>query len=264
MRPRCWVVFGVFALLVMPAFARKHETGFLDRTVSVSGADYKYQVFVPANWDKHKKWPVLLFLHGAGERGDDGILQTEVGIGHAIREGAARFPLVVVMPQCRKDHVWTEPEMQSQALAALENSIKEFNGDRKRVYLTGISMGGYGTWDLGARYPERFAALAPVCGGIRGLEQFPQIGVSLAKDPKVADPYAATAERIGHTPVWVFHGGADDTVPVEGSRKMVEALRSAGGNVKYTEYPGVAHNSWDSAYGEAGFVEWLLSHSLAR
>lgn len=248
----------------MPAFAKKHETGFLDRTVSVGSAEYKYQVFVPANWDKHKKWPVLLFLHGAGERGDDGILQTDVGIGHAIREHAARFPLIIVIPQCRKNHVWTEPEMQAQALAALDQSTKEFNGDRNRVYLSGISMGGYGTWDIAARYPGKFAAFAPVCGGIRGLEDYPQIGVSLAKDPRVSDPYAETANRIGKTPVWVFHGAADDTVPVEGSRKMVKALRSVGGNVTYTEYPGVGHNSWDAAYAEPNFVLWLLSQSLRR
>jgi predicted peptidase len=248
----------------MPAFAKRNEAGFLDRTVSVDGAEYKYQVFVPASWDKHKKWPELLFLHGAGERGDDGLLQTDVGIGHAIREHASRFEFIIVMPQCRKNHVWTEPEMETQALAALEQSMKEFNGDSNRVYLSGISMGGYGTWDMAARYPGKFAAFAPVCGGIRGLEDYPQIGVSLAKNPKVADPYAETAKRIGRTPVWVFHGAADDTVPVEGSRKMVEALRSAGGNVTYTEYPGVGHNSWDNAFAEPNFVPWLLSQSLRR
>ena len=248
----------------MPALAKKNETGFLDRTVSMGGAEYRYQVFVPAIWDKHKKWPVLLFLHGAGERGDDGLLQTDVGIGHAVRQYADRFPFIVVMPQCRKEHVWTEPDMQSQALAALENSIKEFNGDRKRTYLSGISMGGYGTWDLGARCPGKFAALAPVCGGIRGLQDFPQIAVGFAKDPRIADPYAETTKRIGNTPVWVFHGSADDAVPVGESRKMVESLKSAGGNVRYTEYPGVGHNSWDSAYSEAEFIPWLLSHSLQR
>lgn len=246
----------------MPAFAKKQETGFLDRTVSVKGIEYKYQVFVPANWDKHKKWPVLLFLHGAGERGDDGMLQTDVGIGHAIREDASRFPLIIVIPQCRKDHVWTEPDMQAQALAALDHSIREFNGDSRRIYLSGISMGGYGTWDLGAHYPGKFGALAPVCGGIRGLQDFPQIAVGFAKDPTIADPYAETAKRIGKTPVWIFHGSADDAVPVEESRKMVDALRSAGGHVKYTEYPGVGHNSWDRAYAESDFVPWLLSQSL--
>lgn len=255
---------GAFAVLVMPGFAKKHQTGFLDRTVTLGGTEYRYQVFVPGAWNKHKKWPVLLFLHGAGERGSDGLLQTDVGIGHAIRQYASDFDLIIVMPQCRTDHVWTEAAMQAQALAALENSIKEFNGDRRRIYLSGISMGGYGTWDLAAQKPGEFAALVPVCGGIRGLPRFPQIGVALAKDPQISDPYAETAKRIGQTPVWVFHGSADESVPVEESRKMAEALRNAGGNVKYTEYPGVGHNSWDKAYSEPDFLKWLLQQSLGN
>ena len=260
--PRLLALACVLFLFMPAALAKNRNTGFLDRIVTVDGTTYKYQVFVPASWDKHQKAPVLLFLHGAGERGDDGVLQTDIGIGHAIREHAAQFEMIVVMPQCRKEHVWTETAMQAQALGALEQSMKEFNGDRSRVYLSGISMGGYGTWDIAAHYPGKFAAVVPVCGGIRGLEHYPQIGVSLAKDPKISDPYAETAKRIGTTPLWVFHGGADDTVPVEGSRQMVEALRKAGGNVKYTEYPGVGHNSWDKAYAEPDFVPWLLSQSL--
>jgi len=248
----------------LPVLAKKTETGFLDRTVSAGGITYRYQVFVPANFDPHKKWPVILFLHGAGERGDNGLLQTDVGLGHAIRNSPADLPFVVVMPQCRTDRHWMDPEMQAQALAALDASIKEFNGDRDRVYLTGISMGGYGTWDLAAKYPGKFAALIPICGGILGPERFPQLHVSLADDPKITDPYAETARRIGKTPVWIFHGMEDDTVPVEESRKMARALEAASGNVRYTEYPGVSHNSWDRAYAEPGLVSWLLQQKLSR
>src|SRR5437899_11371855 len=115
--------FCCFALLAS-AHARKSETGFLNRTVNTGGSTYRYQVFVPANWDKHKKWPVLLFLHGAGERGEDGLLQTEVGLAHAIREHAGNFAFVVVMPQCPKGKLWTEPQMETQALAALDRSMK--------------------------------------------------------------------------------------------------------------------------------------------
>lgn len=256
-------MLGCFLFVLMSsALAKKSETGFLDRTVDVGGTTYKYQVFVPAAWDKHKKWPILLFLHGAGERGDDGLLQTDVGIGHAIREHGARFPLIVVMPQCRTGHVWTEPDMEAQALAALESSLAEFHADHDRVYLSGISMGGYGTWDLAAQYPKKFAAFAPVCGGIYGPERFPQIAVSLVKNGKTSDPYTETARRIGKTPVWVFHGAVDEAVPVEESRKMVNALRSSGADVKYSEYPGVGHNSWDRAFAEADFVPWLLQQSL--
>jgi len=249
--------FCCFALLAS-AHARKSETGFLNRTVNTGGSTYRYQVFVPANWDKHKKWPVLLFLHGAGERGEDGLLQTEVGIGHAIRTGAAQFQFIVVMPQCWTNKLWTDSGMQGQALTALEQSIKEFHGDRDRVYLSGLSMGGYGTWDLAAKYPGKFAALAVICGGIHGPQRFQELHVSLVDVPKVTDPYAEVARRIGKTPVWIFHGDADPAVPVEESRKMVEALRAANANMKYSEYPGVGHNSWDKAYAAPEFIPWLL------
>jgi predicted peptidase len=248
----------------LPVLAKKRDTGFLDRAVSLGGVTYKYQVFVPANFDPHKKWPLVLFLHGAGERGDNGLLQTDVGIGHAIRKYARDFPFVVVMPQCRADRTWTAREMQAQALAALDESMKEFHGDRERVYLTGISMGGYGTWDLAAKYPGKFAALVPICGGIHGPERFPQLHVSLVDDASVSDPYGETARRIGKTPVWIFHGAEDESVPVEESRKMARALEAEHANVRYTEYPGVGHVSWDRAYAEPGLMEWILEQRLGK
>ncbi len=259
------VLLLAFSLLTT-AFARKQETGFLDRTISVGGETYRYQVFVPNNWNKHQKWPVILFLHGYGERGVTGLLQTDVGIGHAIRKYPGELPFIVVMPQCRADKattVWTnDPAMEQQALAALDASIHEFHGDPNRVYLTGLSMGGYATWDLAAKYPHRFAAYAPICGGIHGPPEYPEVGVALAKDPKISDPYAETARLIGSTPVWMFHGDADPSVPVEESRKMYAALQAAHANVKYTEYPGVPHNSWDKAYAEPDLFPWLLQHKL--
>lgn len=228
------------------------ETGFLDRTVEVGGVKYRYQVYVPSDWTGSKRWPVVLFLHGAGERGDDGLLQTQVGLATAVRLDSRRFPAVVVMPQCRRNSWWTEPAMEAQALKALEKSLKEFKGDPDRVYLTGLSMGGYGTWGLASKYPGRFAALAPICGGVRA----PRRGT---ETPQEADPYSPVAASVGKTPVWIFHGGADKTVPVTESRNMNEALKAAGGNVKYTEYEGVGHNSWDKAYMEPEFMPWLLA-----
>ncbi|PYV59612.1 MAG: hypothetical protein DMG91_00760 [Acidobacteria bacterium] len=248
----------ITALFALPAFAGRAQTGFLNRTVMEAGEEYRYQVYVPADWNDHKKWPVILFLHGAGERGDDGLLQSDVGLGHAIRKNAAAFPFIVVMPQCRKGKVWTQPDMEAQALGALDRSIKEFHGDRERVYLTGLSMGGFGTWDLAAKYPGRFAAYVVICGGISPLPQLPEIAVSLAKEHKVADPYAETARLVGKTPVWIFHGDADPAVPVEESRKMKAALEAAHANVRYTEYAGVGHESWDNAYAEPDLVPWLL------
>jgi predicted peptidase len=248
----------ITALFALPAFAGRAQTGFLNRTVMEAGEEYRYQVYVPADWNDHKKWPVILFLHGAGERGDDGLLQSDVGLGHAIRKNAAAFPFIVVMPQCRKGKVWTQPDMEAQALEALDRSIKEFHGDRERVYLTGLSMGGFGTWDLAAKYPGRFAAYVVICGGISPLPQLPEIAVTLAKEHKVADPYAETARLVGKTPVWIFHGDADPAVPVEESRKMKAALEAAHANVRYTEYAGVGHESWDNAYAEPDLVPWLL------
>lgn len=253
-----------FVLSAVSAFARKQDTGFLNRTVKVSGTTYLYQVFVPNNWTKKQKWPVILFLHGSGERGETGLPQTDVGIGRAIRMSEKPMPFVVVMPQCRPDKTWTMPEMEAQALAALDETVKEFHGDPERVYLTGLSMGGYGTWDIAARYPGKFAAYVPVCGGLEGKSDYPAIGGSLAKDASIPDPYAETARRIGKTPVWIFHGDSDTSVPVEESRKMAEALKAEGANYKYTEYPGVGHNSWDKAYAEPELVPWLLEQKLQK
>lgn len=253
-------------LLAASLTAEAAETGFLNRTVRIGSETYRYQVFVPGGWDKKQKWPVILFLHGAGERGDDGLVQTEVGIGTAIRRGVARFPAIIVMPQCRKNVWWTEDAMQSQALGALEQSIKEFNGDRERLYLTGISMGGYGTWGIATKYPGKFAALAPVCGGIRIPRAVRPADARASQEaaPETStDLYAEAAKKIGSTPVWIFHGGADRVVPTEESQRMNEALKAAGGSVKYTEYENVGHNSWDKAYAEPELMKWLLSQKLA-
>jgi predicted peptidase len=253
----------VIAMGVSFAAVTPHETGFLNRKVTVDGAEYRYVVYVPPDWSAERKWPAVLFLHGAGERGDDGLVQSEVGLGGAIRRHVDRFPAVVVMPQCRRGVWWTEPAMMAQALAALEQTMKEFNGDTDRVYLTGLSMGGYGTWGLAARYPGKFAALAPVCGGIRLPARVAAQSQPQPEDP-AADPYEEAAKKVGSTPAWVFHGGADPTVPVTESRKMVEAIKAAGGNTRYTEYEGVGHNSWDKAYNEPEFPAWMFSQRLAK
>jgi len=267
---RTYLLVMLMLLVAGESFARQ-ETGFLNRTLRLNGVEYRYVVYVPANWTKHQKWPVILFLHGAGERGSDGLAQTQVGIGGALRFHPERYPFIVVMPQCAKNQSWTQRDMQEQALAALERSIKEFKGDRERIYLSGLSMGGYGTWDIAAQQTKRFAALVVICGGLRvppgarsmaATDALSHISTALAADAGVADPYVETARRIGATPVWIFHGDADPTVSVEESRKMNAALLAAGGNVRYTEYPGVGHNSWDKAFGEPELPTWLLAQKL--
>jgi predicted peptidase len=257
------LLFRSLALLFALAaagLAAPPETGFLNRTVAVDGVTYRYQVFLPANWSPDQKWPIVLFLHGAGERGDDGLAQTDVGLGHALRRFPDRYPAVVVMPQCRNDKFWSEPAMQAQALAALERSSKEFNGDAARTYLTGLSLGGYGTWAIAVHHPGRFAAIAPVCGGV--VAPGSVRGIMPELESEGGDPYTTAAKRVGSTPMWIFHGDADKTVPVTESQKMNAAVKAAGGDVRYTEYPGVNHNSWDKAYAEPEFPKWLLSQRL--
>lgn len=246
------------SLLAAPASAKKTETGFLDRTISIAGTEYKYQVFVPENWTNKQKWPVILFLHGAGERGDDGLIQTEVGIGTAIRRYRDRFPAVVVMPQCRKNVWWAESSMADVAMATLAVAQKEFHGDPDRTYLTGLSMGGYGTWYLAGKYPGKFAAIVPICGGIL----VPDMARMQSADDSA--PYTEAAKKIGsQTPVWIFHGADDPTVPVTESRRMNDAMKALGGEVHYTEYPGVGHNSWEKAYAEPELLTWMLSKTMS-
>jgi predicted peptidase len=256
---------SLYLLIPVPARAKKTDTGFLDRTLTLQGVTYKYQVFIPEAWTPHQKWPVILALHGAGERGDDGMLQTDVGMGTAIRTNRSGIEAIVVMPQCRKNLWWTLPPMDDLAMSALQEATKEFHGDTQRTYLTGLSMGGFGAWYLAEKYPGRFAALIVICGGIRppaaALNAYPDLAkVTPPDSPK---SYSTAAARVGKIPVWIFHGADDNTVPVAESQRMNEAMKQIGAEVHYTEYPGVGHASWDRAYDEPKLFPWLFSKSLA-
>jgi predicted peptidase len=248
--------------------APRIETGFLDREVKLDSVSYRYQVYVPINYTQSKLYPVILFLHGFGEGGKDGLLQTQVGLGPAIRQARERFPFIVVFPQARLGQLWTG-EMATLALKILDQTDEEFNGDPQRLYLTGISMGGFGTWYVATRAPHKFAAIVPICGFVNvkqlaipaerktvNLEDIP-----FAESP---DPYVAVATQISKVPTWIFHGGADLVVPPDESRKMFQALKALGCDVKYTEYDGVGHDSWDKAYAEPNLVPWLLSHRRSQ
>jgi predicted peptidase len=278
----CVVSLAVALAFAPRSAARSKETGFLDRTVSLHGTTYKYQVFVPESWSPRQRWPIILFLHGAGERGSDGLLQTDIGLPNAIRHDRTRFPTVVVMPQCPIKHWWTEPEMEEMALASLRAASKEFMGDPRRTYLTGLSMGGYGSWNIASRYPGKFAAVVAICGGIIPPQHLFNTEPELAKltYPDVPKSYADVAQRIGKTPVWIFHGGDDPVVPVTQSRHMAEAMKATLGQSKdytrppratgtlpeviYTEYAGIGHDSWDKAYADPDLMPWLLSWSLPK
>jgi predicted peptidase len=263
-RPKLLALIIIGLSVAIPAQAKKRETGFLDRTITLQGVTYKYQVFVPEEWTPHQKWPIILFLHGSGERGDDGLQETDVGIGTAIRSNRSVMPAIVVMPQCEKNVWWIQPPMDDLAMASLEAASKEFHGDEKRTYLTGLSMGGYGTWYLAEKYPNKFAALVVICGGIRPAAAALKKDPALVKWTPADDPksYSDAAAKIGKTPVWIFHGADDDIVPVTESRRMYAALKQAGADAHYTEYPGVKHNCWDKAYDEPKLFPWLFAQSL--
>ncbi len=262
---RASIIF-VFLCLLAPlaAYARKRDTGFIDRTTTIQGIQYKYQVFIPEDWTPHRKWPVILFLHGAGERGDDGLLETDVGIGTAIRTDRATFEAIIVMPQCEKKHWWMLPPMDELAMAALAEATREFHGDPHRTYLNGLSMGGYGAWHLAQQHPGTFAALVVICGGIRPSATAQKAIPALAKvtPPDSPKSYLDAAQRIGKVPVWIFHGADDKIVPVSESQRMSEAMKQIGAEVRYTEFPGVGHASWNKAYDEPTLFPWLFSKSL--
>jgi len=253
-------VAAAFLFAASTLAAQKVETGFLDRAVVVNNTEYRYQVFVPREFTRSKTWPVIIVLHGGGTYGNDGIRPTDGGFGRVIRSSRDGFTAIVIFPQAHADRTpgW-QLEGGEAAMAALKRSIKEFKGDPKRVVLTGGSAGGNGTWFLASRYPERFAAIVPICGfiskfkGVSSGVEYPALAPA-----EVADPYAFIAKKVASIPVWIFHGEADKTVSVGESRKMAAALKAVGANVQYTELPGVDHNAWDPAYIRADLIEWML------
>jgi predicted peptidase len=235
------------------------EPKFLERSVRIHERTYRYRVWLPRHYTKLHRWPVILFLHGSGERGEDNLRQLTIGLPALLARDPSRYRAIVVLPQCRPEHEWYG-EMEQQALAALDQSIKEFRGDRHRVYLTGISMGGAGAWYF-ARHPERYAAVVPVSSEVTRQpdDPFPQpLPPDLAVILASPDPFAALAAKLGKTPVWASHGSDDSVIPVVQARRMVAALRANKGNVRYTEYAGSGHDIWDRAYEEPALAEWLF------
>lgn len=199
------------------------------------------------------KYPLVLFLHGAGERGND----NEVQIIHikSLFENVSnqnKYPCFVVAPQCPKEYKWVDVDWAAKkslipkhaswplfsTMDLLDYLIEKYPIDTSRIYVTGLSMGGYGTWDIISRCPNKFAAAVPICGG--GDENM--------------------AKEIKHIPIWAFHGAIDNLVPVERTRNMIEAIKKAGGNPKYSEYKGVRHGSWVKAYKEKQLLEWMFAH----
>ena len=206
--------------------------------IGTKEASVHYWIFLPKSYDKKKSLPLMLFLHGAGERGDNLNQVKKWGPPKRVSE-KADFPFVVISPQCPKNKRWDVAQLHSLVThVATTHKI-----DRSRMYCTGLSMGGYGTWAMIAKYPKLFAAAVPICGG--------------------GDP--STAKKIIGMPIWAFHGGADRVVPPTRSQAMIDAIHKANGqNAKLTIYPGVNHNSWTRTYSHAKVYEWMLSHAPVK
>jgi len=237
--------------------APRSPTGFLDRATIYQGATYRYQVYVPPDYTPDRPWPVILFLHGAGERGTDGLRPTHTGLAGAIRWHRERFPAVVVFPQVAWPDSFWAGAAETIALQALDAAAAEFRGDPDRVYLTGLSMGGFGTWRTAAEQPDRFAAFVVAAGGLP--DPLP-VGAPAA----VPDPHGYVASRVAHLPAWVFHGGADSATLAD-ARLIVEALRRLDADVRYTEFADAGHDeSWQRAYDDPALWQWLFAQRRSR
>ena len=202
---------------------------------------YDYLIYLPENYTgRDKKFPLMLFLHGAGERGDNLELVKQHGPPKLAAAGKS-FPFIVVSPQCPENEIW-DAEVLLRLVRSIEN---QYRVDSGRIYVTGLSMGGFGTWSLIARAPEKFAAAAPVCGGGNFIEFV--LGSKETKD------------ALKSLPIWVFHGGADGVVKVSEAYRMVSLLERGAREIKLKVYPGVGHNSWTETYNNPALYEWFLS-----
>lgn len=195
---------------------------------------YNYLLFLPdCNGIPQPLLPTILFLHGAGERGSDLDEVKKHGVAKIVEE-QLDFPFIVISPQCPRDQYWSVEKLS----VLVDEVIASYPVDLDRVYLTGLSMGGYGTWHLAAAQPQRFAAIAPICGGGNPTQ----------------------AAKLKNLPVWAFHGAKDDVVPLSESEIMVFALQGCGGNVKFTVYPEAKHDSWAQTYNNPELYQWFLQH----
>ncbi|MCM5662854.1 carboxylesterase family protein [Galbibacter mesophilus] len=241
------------------------QHGLYEKSNFVKDGDtLRYRIMLPKNFTEGKEYPLVLFLHGAGERGSDNESQLTHGSSlFASEENRENFPAIVIFPQCPKDSYWSNADVDrspeggvklvfsdgkepTKALGLTMNLLDDFLEKpfvkKDQVYVVGLSMGGMGTFEILSRKPETFAAAIPICGG--GREE--------------------AVKRYAKTPIWVFHGALDNVVSPLHSVKMVEALLEAGGKPKFTLYDNANHNSWDPAFAEPDFLKWLFSNTLTK
>lgn len=254
------IILPFFLLIIFGTTALAQNLGLYEKHLLVQNTDtLPYRLLLPENYDASKKYPLIFFMHGAGERGSDNEIQLVHGARLFLKEDVRKnFPAIVVFPQCPKHSYWSSVKMQpdqsgkrtfsfsrnteptiamKMANDLLHQVIKQYRVQKKKVYVGGLSMGGMGTFEIAWRNPKLFAAAFPICGG--------------------GDP--ATAKDIRKINWWVFHGAKDDIVPPAYSETMVTALKAAKADVKYTLYPNANHNSWDPAFAEPDLLPWLFS-----
>lgn len=232
--PGTWfrLAVGCLSSLGCGMAAADQQDKHFEKEITVT-VKLNYLLFLPEGYaESDKKWPLILFLHGAGESGAD-LEKVKKHGPPKIVEAKPDFPFIVVSPQSRR-RGWNPDALR----ALLDEVLADYRVDRDRVYLTGLSMGGFGTWMLAADHPDYFAAIVPICGG--------------------GD--AADARTLKNLPIWVFHGAKDEAVPLKRSEEMVKALKEAGADVKFTVYPEAAHDSWTETYNNPELYQWLLSH----
>lgn len=250
-------VISILALFIfLSSTAHSQQMNLFDKLLFTSKNDtLPYRLLKPVSPASMENFPLVIFLHGAGERGND----NEAQIKHITElfteeRNRGKYPCYVLAPQCPKNEWWAKPEKKGDEtmlskkptppmqmlIGLIEKITKEYRIDQSRIYISGLSMGGYGTWDLLARFPEKFAAAVPICGG----------GATLS------------AKTFKHVPIWAFHGALDEVVPPQESRKMIASLQMAGGTPGYTEYPDIEHDSWVQAYREPHLIPWLFEQKV--
>ena len=249
-QPATCLGFGLLLLLAPTAnhsFAENPAPGKqVARALELEEGSVKqvpYLLYLPKGYgdDQSKKWPLVLFLHGRGESYGPLSLVTKWGLPKMVEEGRD-LPCILVSPQCPGDDSWNRPGQQGALLKLLDSIEKKYAVDSNRVYLTGLSMGGYGAWRLAADHSDRFAAVVPICGGGRTED----------------------AERLKDIPIWVWHGDQDRAVDFQHSKEMVAAIRKAGGQkIKFTTLEGIGHNSWSAAYATPELYRWMNQQTLA-
>lgn len=247
------IILSLFLALIPVFFNMKAKAQTNKSFVTAATLDWKskrkgelnYLLYLPPDYSKagDKKWPLMLFLHGAGERGTNVQRAAIHGPMSLVKQGT-NFPFIIVTPQCPAGELWdNEPLLQ-----LIERITEKYSTDTNRIYLTGLSMGGYGTWKLGLSHPDKFAAIAPICGGAS------MIDVILGTWDKKKE-----LEKLA---IWAFHGAKDDVVPLIESERVVNSLKRAGvKNIKLTVYPEARHDSWKEVYADPKFYEWLLKQS---